>query len=669
MSSTILSGDFTVNYLDENRQALIEWSGANDNDTHTANAVYSALMDLFDEAGQSDDSVPISAQTPTEYTVGIVDAGALDPWYITYDAMEHITGGAVRTASWARVSTTNTGIVVVKATNVNMDSTDIGATLTNASDTGTLLEIIDDAVDFYLVIRPTDATTTHDWDTGSGTITSDAAGSHTATQTAVAVTGDQVWPNLFSLGTLESDSHVFAYYGDPADDATRVRVTSVNSTTEDYWGDGQIDFCVPIRDWTTAAAPVIDSGFLTCKAHKYTAEYSFFEVQTSTTSGGRNPVPLGSKNDLNNSTGFRSVTLGTSANLWAAGDEVLGATSGARAVITGTSGSNPTITLEYYLLAQQPAAADHFGGALTDFNGSEAINSVDSTGTSSSSGATAAFGPSVASWFTNTTLPTISFTSTLADIDNDSVNENYAVEINCQSNPLTEVYEWLKYITRYGATGTTDTDGIPGELYVGGVVYLNYGTDVPTGTFGEGDNCIQETTGATGVVMSHDVTNNIVMLRSVRGTFATGSATDHTVTTQDVAGAFEMETADGALAVAFAPNAVAPFGSFAGGTFFGARGVTITGWVAGDENSFFLTPIEGGTKSRPQSISITISNLYGTAITDATADLAACFRQPLPVALLTRQSTQLRVLQRLVRPLSSLMLLPPIHRERLRAVP
>ena len=169
MSSTILGGDFTVNYLDENRQASIEWSGDSD-DTHTMNAVYSALMDLFDETGQSDDGVPMSAQTPTEYTIGIVDAGVLDPWYINYDAMEHITGGALRTTSWTRVTTSNTGIVVVAATNVDMDSADIGATMTNASDTGTLLEIIDDGTGFWLVIRPTDNTATHDWDTGSGTI-------------------------------------------------------------------------------------------------------------------------------------------------------------------------------------------------------------------------------------------------------------------------------------------------------------------------------------------------------------------------------------------------------------------------------------------------------------------------------------------------------------------
>jgi hypothetical protein len=158
MSSTILGGDFTVNYLDESRQAMIEWTGAGLNDTHTANAVYSALMDLFDETGQSDDGVPMSAQTPTEYTIGIVDAGVLDPWYITYDAMEHITGGAIRTASWARVVGSNTGIVVIPVSAYTLTSADIGDDGLNHNvdnDVGTLLEIIDDGGSTaYLVVRP-----------------------------------------------------------------------------------------------------------------------------------------------------------------------------------------------------------------------------------------------------------------------------------------------------------------------------------------------------------------------------------------------------------------------------------------------------------------------------------------------------------------------------------
>lgn len=626
MADTILGGNFTVAYLDESRQKRISWSGANDNDTNTLNEVYSALMDLFDEPTQSDDGIPMSAQTPTEYTIGLIDAGdSNDPWYITYDAMEHITGGALRTASWTRATGSNTGIVVVPVTsNTLVDPTDIGATMTNASDTGTLLEIIDNGTNVWLVIRPTDNTATHDWDTGSGTISSSGS-ANTATQSAAALSGEQIWANFFSLGTIEGDTHIFAYAGAAATDGDRARVTSVNSTTEDWWGDGQVDVVIPIRDWTTDTNPIIDAGFVTWKAHKYSTEYSFFEASASTTSGGRNPVPLSTKNDLNNNTGFRTVTLGTSANNWNAGDEVLGATSGARAIITSTSGANPTITLDYYLLAQQPSTTDHFGGALTDFNGSEAINNQDDTGTSASSGATAAAGPSVASWFTNTTLPTITFGNYQADIDNDSANEQYGVLINCQSNPLTEVYEWLKYITRYGATGTGDTDGIAGELYKGGEVYLYYGTKTVTGTISEGSDVTQETSGATGVVVSHDLTSNIILLRDIRGTFATGSATDHTLTDNDTGGTVEFETGDGAVAETFAPNPVSPFGTFAGGTFFGARGVAITGWVAADENSFQLTPIEGGTKARPQAFQITVTNLVGTAATDATADLVAVY--------------------------------------------
>lgn len=617
MADTILGGNFTVTYLDENRAKSITWSGANDNDSNTMNELYSALMDLFDASAQMDDAVPMSAQTPTEYTVGAIDAGDADPWYISYEAMEHITGGALRTSGWARTQDVDTGIVIVGVTgNTMTKATDVGATMTNGGDTGTLLEIIDDGTNVWLVIRPTDNSITHNWDTGSGTINSSAS-ANSATQAANAITGQQIWANFFSLGTIEPDTHIFGYYGSAATDGDRARITSVNSTTEDWWGDGQIDACIPIRDWKTAGAPIIDSGFATWKAHKFTTEYSFFEAGASTTSGGRNPVPLSTKNDLNNNTGFRQVTLSgasTTALHWNVGDEILGAVSGARAVITAiTAGElTATPTFEYYLLAQQPSTTDHFGGALTDFNGSEAINNVDASGTSTGSGATSGTGPSVASWFTNATLPTIAFGTSTADIDNDTTNEDYGITINCQQNPLSEVYEWLKYITRYGATGTTDTDGITGELYKGGEVYLVTGTR--TGTVAENNNVSQANTGATGVIVSLNTSNGVALLRDVRGTFNTTDL----ITDQDGSGTFTPSTAE-----TFAPNPVSPFGTFAGGTFFGARGVELTNWLAANENQFQLTPIEGGTKARPQAFQIQVTNLVGTAKTDATADLVS----------------------------------------------
>lgn len=96
-------------------------------------------------------------------------------------------------------------------------------------------------------------------------------------------------------------------------------------------------------------------------------------------------------------------------------------------------------------------------------SGAETITGTDSTAYATSSASPTATGPALAGWFTNNTTPTISFTYTTEDID-DASDENYAITINCQNNPLTEVYEWIKYATRNGET-TNDLDGINGERY------------------------------------------------------------------------------------------------------------------------------------------------------------------------------------------------------------
>jgi len=76
----------------------------------------------------------------------------------------------------------------------------------------------------------------------------------------------------------------------------------------------------------------------------------------------------------------------------------------------------------------------------------------------------------------------------------------------------------------------------------------------------------------------------------------------------------------------FAPKTASPLGTFAGGTFFGARGVLLTDYIDTEANSFILTPTEGGTKQVPASVSITISNLVGGAETSNLHDKVALFR-------------------------------------------
>jgi len=557
----------------------------------------------------------MSAQTPVEYTIGAIDAGDNNPWYISFRTMEHLTGGALQTSGWTHSDGSSIGIIVVPVTHSGSTIVqgDVGNDISGATTgAGTLLEVISTgATNDYLVIRPDSSAASDNFTTDSQTIT---CNSHTATQAqAGSNTGEMIWANLYSLGTIETDTHIYLYQGAIGDDE-RTRVYSIIDNTQDWWSDGHIDICVPIKDYTTSSFDVVDGGYITVLARKYTTLYDSYEVACSTTSGGRNPIPLATSTDLDNPTGYKSITTtAVSTDDFSVGDEIEGGTSGARAIITKIEGTSPTYTFHYYLIDDP----------LTDFSSSaETITNNDATGSATKDGnAPSDQGPALTSWFTDaggTAAPTISYTAATADIDDDGTDEYYAVTIDCNQCPLTYVYEWAKYITRRGATGTSDTDGIPGELYIGGEVYLKYSGTVSGGSVNEGDDVTQATTGATGIVISHDTTDKVLLLRNVRGTFSTSYA----VTSNDNSGSFTPDVA----AETFSPKKAAPLGTFAGGTFFGARGVLLSDWASSDENSFILTPIEGGTKERPTAISIEVTNLTGTDESTATDDRVAVFR-------------------------------------------
>lgn len=613
MSDTILGGDITVHYLDETRQKRMEWTGSATG-TRSANEAYSAMGTLLDAADTGDDATAIFADTPVEYTVGLIDVNDGDPWYMAYDLMEHLTGGSFRTSGWDRTTGTDTGIVVVEVTLVTIASGDVGGNLTHADgDSGTLLEIIDDGTQAYLVIRPDSNAAANNFDTGSGTITM-TVGSNTATQTATSVDGEQIWANYYNVTAIDADTHVYVYAG-TVSDATRARVTSVNSTTQDYWPEGAFDRLIPIRDFKTAGNPLIDAGNKTFFARKANTLYDSFEVTASTVSGGRNPVPLKAQADANHTTGWQSITVSGGSGNFSVGDEIEDDVNGAKGIITLIENPGATATYHYYLI----------GDPQTNFD-SNAITNNDDTGAATGSAAPANEGPALSTWFTSNTVPSVVHAFDTFDVDNDGTVEPYCAVLDCENNPLTEVYEWAQFYCQNRQVATGSTDVIEGEQYEGMVVFLDYGTSTVTGgTIAEGDDVTQETTGATGIVVSHDTSRNEIMLRNVRGTFATGSSTDHTVTSNDNSGAVEMETADSAVADTFTPNTAAPFGTFAGGRWFFARGVRPTQWITADENSWETQPNDFGiggqtSKTRPIAIELSVSNLRGTAITDNTAD-------------------------------------------------
>jgi hypothetical protein len=608
--ATILFGDIQVDYLADNRQKRMSWLGGT-NDSYTMNELYSAMATLLDETTTIDSGTAFSAETPVEYTTGKIDSGDAEPWFITFDLMEKITGGALRTSGWTRVTDTNTGIIVVP---VDPDGTivlaDEGYTVSGATTgSGTLLEFIDTGSTYdYLVIRPDSDAAADDFTTGAQLITS-ARGAFTADQwaSAYSTTGEMIWANLYSIGTIDANVHLYLYQGIAADDVDRTRVYSWNDATQDWYGNGHIDICVALKDVEQATWATIDDGYITVFARKYGDLYANFEVSNSTTSGGRNPIPLQTSADLDNTTGYKTVTTGAfSATplLFTIGEIITEAVSGARGIVTDQV-LDTSIT---YIPIDDPQIAFFSSTA-------QLITGATSGYTATSSG-DATSGPATAAWFTNNTTPTATFTYATFDVDDDGTDESYGVTIDCQSNPLTEVYEWLKYATRNGEI-TNDLDDINGERYIGGEVYLEW-TGAVSGTISEDSDVSQANTGATGVIIAYDETDKIMLLRDARGTFNTTDI----ITDNDSTGTVIAD----ADAVTFAPKTASPLGTFAGGTFFGARGVLLSTWISADENAFQLTPIEGGTKERPQAFSIEVTNLEGGAETSALHDRVSVFR-------------------------------------------
>ncbi len=451
MADTILGGDLTIYYLDEDRRKQITWTGGTlKSDTQIMIDVYDATEDLMTIPTQSNDGLIFDAPTPGEFIVGLIDAGENEPWFIALRTMEHIvgnngsfTGCAMRSSGWSRDlpgdGTGNNGIVVVPITNVTIVDSDIGDTISHADgDSGTLLDFYDDGTDEYLWIRPDSNALANDWNSTSGTITMGTSG-FTATQDAAAHTGEMVWGNAFTSGALVSDTHIYLLQDG-------VKVVAFNQTDNDWWVDGHLDRAFPIKDWRLAAFPTIDEGVLTVKANQYTTKYFPIVINMNTTSGGNVSAGLTSGDDNTNNTGYASITVAGGTGTFTVGDEITGDVSNARAIITQIDSPGPTATYHYYLV----------GDPLIDFDGSEAITNEDDSGAATSSGAVAAQGPALAGWFDGGSIPTVTFTNTQIDVDDDSVVEEYAIPWDVNQAALAQLAEYFKYVARRGSTFQLD---------------------------------------------------------------------------------------------------------------------------------------------------------------------------------------------------------------------
>lgn len=612
--TTILNGDIGVWWFGNNRAKMLSWKGAA-TDFYTMNELYSAMQTLLDESTTIDDGTCFYADTPVEYKVGIIDDGDNDPWYISYELMEHIKGGALYSTGWTRSEGSDTGIIMVEVASASNSivNADIGYDITHTDgDSGTLLEVLSDGgTSDYLMIRPDSNASANSFDNTTGTLTCNA---HTATSiTAVGKTGEQVWGNVYSIGTIDSNVHIYLYQGSRLTTDGSTRRYSCMDNTIDWYGNGHIDVTVPLKDMKQAPWAIIDGGYIRAFARKPGDLYASTEVSNSTTSGGRNPIPLQTEGDMNQGHGIKKISTGSWSGTFYDGEVITGATNAGRAILDLTNSTTDT-ELVYFPIAKVAP-----GGAIQSMGNGEVINGAGG-GSATASSAEGSDGPADSGWFSGTGAPSIAFANTTADIDNNGIDEFYGITVDCNQNNLTEVYEWMKYVcgNGQGSGGVIDTaeSGVYGEEYEGATAYFTY--SAISGTIAEGESVTQATTGATGVIISHDTTNDIVLLRSTRGTFNGSNQID----ADDDSDYFTPSAAGN-----FAPKTASPLGTFAGGRYFGARGILLADYKSADENSFELYDIGGTKRERPISIVLEVTNIHGTAATDGQADLVGIYRK------------------------------------------
>lgn len=257
---------------------------------YTVNELYTYIMDTFDAATQMDDPVPFaSGSNVLTYIIA-------NGWYIEQALIKHLKGASIQTDGYTdkiRIITLATGHTIINL--------DIGETVTGTTtgDTGVLLDVLgnnlwirmDDSGDLFDDIDETITCNSH-----SGTV----GGS-------VSVTGEELFSNVFSIGTVNSG---YAY------------IEQNGAILTSWWGAGnsgsgnlQLDVLVKVK----VAGTLINSGTVTVYNRNYGDTYANASADLS--GGGRVPVSIETQEDP-------SITL-TSAQI----DDYIAAAHGGTASI------------------------------------------------------------------------------------------------------------------------------------------------------------------------------------------------------------------------------------------------------------------------------------------------------------------------------------------------
>lgn len=243
---------------------------------YTTQALYTYLMDEFDAQARMDDTVPISAQTPNAYTM-------INGWFIDDETVKWFKDGAIATSSWAHPTNINGIRTITLATIADVTVADIGKAVVGSTttDSGKLLHF--DITRKMLWVRCDAADDL--FDDAAEVITVD--GTPAGTTNAVSATGENLYVNLYTLGTLTSGSDT-------------IYIIQNGIKISDWWATGisGCDVLIKVKEMgvTTDSGNVI----VFCRYYPSGGDAALYDHFPITLTGGRQAVPLSTGLDLNN---------------------------------------------------------------------------------------------------------------------------------------------------------------------------------------------------------------------------------------------------------------------------------------------------------------------------------------------------------------------------------
>jgi hypothetical protein len=602
---SVLGGDFEILFADEvvgsgtTGMRMIRRAAGASATVYTTLALYSdvaANADAFQAMGFRNPMLPT---TPNEFTLE-------NQYFMPRSSTEWLKEGTIK-ANWsytASPDTSGNGVVRVPYTGgTNFVSGDIGRKVVQGgADSGTLLDFeVEPDGTTVAWIRPDDSTpVTGDLFDGTGALVVTGGTGSTTSSTAGTI-GQTQYTAFQAIGSVPTSTEVYVFQN-------RLKIT-------DYLGNFQW--------WTTDPTQSLGiisvllrtqtQGLLEAKgdvevfARRYTSLYDNFRLNVA--AGGFAALPLASAPDINNTTGYRTMTGSAGSGTFVVGEECTEAVSGATVVLTAVGGTVGAPILEYYPVG---ALTDLFGSGAQTLTGgtsgatcttaASAVNSGGPTDTAAGEGGTV----------------TIAAGDATADHDGDGTNEAYAATVDAQGPggngvPVAKVYERIKYVCTRGQTTDLFTGmNQPGESYRGAETLYYY--DNPTGVMTETDDLTSSVGDWTARLMSvhtttteQDVAQTFVVVTDQQ-TSLDFMLNDYFIVDEG-ADQVQMDTGGaGGAAVSLASPKSSPFGTFTGSQLFGAPAILYTGLADADTQAYTLTDATGNLRTSPNTVTFAVEN-------------------------------------------------------------